>query len=307
MTPLDVPDGYVAKRHEIDGDAAVAWLAALPGLVAEFLDRWALRLDGPSRYGYESLVLPVVRADGAPAVLKVQPVTEESTAAPVGLRAWNGDGAVRLLDHDPDTTTMLLERLDGARSLDTMPDDGAALGVLAELLARLVAVPAPPGLRHLADITAAMLADVPAAAAALSDVDDRRLLLACAAATAEVATEPGEALLHWDLHYENVLAGDREPWLAIDPQPLAGDPCFELLPALDNRWADVTATGDVPRAVRRRFDLLTEVLGLDRDRASAWTLARVLQNCLWDVEDGEPRLAPVQTAVARTFLGWPQR
>ena len=34
---------------------------------------------------------------------------------------------------------------------------------------------------------------------------------------------PG-TLVHGDLHYANVLAADREPWLVIDPQPLSGDP-----------------------------------------------------------------------------------
>lgn len=31
-------------------------------------------------------------------------------------------------------------------------------------------------------------------------------------------------MIHCDLHYENVLAADREPWLVIDPKPVSGDP-----------------------------------------------------------------------------------
>uniref|UniRef100_UPI001C693FA0 aminoglycoside phosphotransferase family protein n=1 Tax=Streptomyces sp. WELS2 TaxID=2749435 RepID=UPI001C693FA0 len=87
-------------------------------------------------------------------------------------------------------------------------------------------------------------------------------------------------LLHWDLHDENVLAAERADWLAIDPKPLAGDPGFELWPALDNRFEAAE--------VRWRFDAMTDVLGLDRDRARAWTCGRLLQNALWDVEDGRP-------------------
>ncbi|NEY35342.1 hydroxyurea phosphotransferase, partial [Streptomyces sp. PRKS01-65] len=90
----------------------------------------------------------------------------------------------------------------------------------------------------------------------------------------------GDRLLHWDLHYGNVLASARAPWLAIDPKPLAGDPGFELLPALTNRHD--------PADTRWRFDAMTGVLGLDRARARAWTLGRVLQNCLWHVEAGTP-------------------
>lgn len=53
--------------------------------------------------------------------------------------------------------------------------------------------------------------------------------------------------------------------------------------------------------VRRRFDLLTEELGLDRRRAAGWTLARLLQNTLWDIEDGRTTIAPSQIAVAEAL------
>jgi streptomycin 6-kinase len=299
---IDVPDALAASFSKHSGQPGRAWIAALPRLAAEVLDRWALCLDGPPRHGMGALVLPVIRPDGTPAALKLQPVNEENAGEPVGLRIWNGDGVVRLLDHEPHTGSMLLERLDGARSLSTVRDDIAALQILAELMARLVAVPAPPGLRHLSDIAAAMLDEVPTAVTALGDPAERRLVGACASAVAELIGEPGNQLLHWDLHYDNILAGQREPWLAIDPKPLAGDPSFELLPALHNRWDEVVAAGDVARAVLRRFDLLTEVVGLDRQRATGWTLGRVLQNVLWDIEDGAITLDPVQVSIATALL-----
>lgn len=226
----------------------------------------------------------------------------ENAAEPAGLRAWNGDGVVRLLACDPGTGTMLLERLDEARPLSTLADDTAAVQVLAGLLARLTAAPAPLGLRQLAGIAAATLDQVPRAVPALRDPAERRLVRTCASAVAELAGDGGDRLLHWDLHYDNILAGQREPWLAIDPKPLAGDPGFELLPALRNRWDAVVAAGDVARAVLRRFDQLTEVLGLDRKRATGWTLGRVLQNALRDIEDGETTLDPAQTAIAAALL-----
>jgi streptomycin 6-kinase len=36
-------------------------------------------------------------------------------------------------------------------------------------------------------------------------------------------------LLCTDLHAENVLAAEREPWLAIDPKPCIGDPAFDAI------------------------------------------------------------------------------
>ncbi|MCG5213554.1 aminoglycoside phosphotransferase family protein [Streptosporangium sp. KLBMP 9127] len=300
--PIEVPDAFAASYGEDDASGR-AWIAGLPGLAADFLDRWTLRPDGPARHGMASLVLPVTRADDTPAVLKFQQVRDDNAGAALGLRAWDGNGVVHLLDHDPDTGTMMLERLDAARPLSSMADDAAAMQILAELMARLVAVPAPQGLRHLADIAAAMLDQAPHAVPALRDPAERRLVRTCASAVAELIGEPGDRLLHWDLHYDNILAGQREPWLAIDPEPLAGDPGFDLWPALDSRWEEaVVATGDVTRTVLRRFDQLTEVLGLDRQRATGWTLGRILQNALWDIEDGKATLEPAQVALGITLL-----
>ena len=298
---IDVPDVFAAS-YGAHGAEARAWIAELPRLGGEFLDRWELRPDGPPAYGMASLVLPVLRSDGTPAVLKLQQLREETVGTAAGLEAWNGNGIVRLLDHDENSATQLLERLDAARPLSLIADDTTGLQILAELMARLTSVPAPTGLRRLSDIAAAMLDQVPRAVPALRDPAEQRLVRTCASAVAELMGEPGDRLLHWDLHYDNVLAGEREPWLAIDPEPLAGDPGFELLPALDNRWDEVEATGDVTRAVLRRFDLLTEVLGLDRNRATGWTLGRVLQNALWEVEDGKAMLEPVQVAIATALL-----
>ncbi|MFF4168857.1 aminoglycoside phosphotransferase family protein [Streptomyces sp. NPDC001744] len=289
---VHVPEAFARSQEKYHGGAGRAFVAGLPGLAREFLDRWGLRVTGPPMHGVASLVLPVERrADGVPAALKMQIPDEETGGEPVGLRVWDGAGAVWLLDHDPATGTMLLERLDETRPLSALADAREAVGVVAGLLARLTAVPAPPGLRTLGGIAAGMLAEVPGAAARLGP-GDAAVLRDCAAAVREVAGEPGDRLLHWDLHPGNVLAAGREPWLAIDPKPLAGDPGFDLLPALVDRF------DPDPDEVLWRFDLLAEVVG-DRRRAVAWTLGRVLQNGLWDVEDGEPSLAAEQVAVAR--------
>ncbi|MFJ9952972.1 aminoglycoside phosphotransferase family protein [Kitasatospora sp. NPDC091207] len=304
--PIKVPEALDASLADCLGEAGRRWSARLPALAAELMERWGLRPAGAAAHGVVGLVVPVLRADGTPGALKLQPVDEETVGEPMALRAWGGRGAVHLLAHDPATGSMLLERLDPDRSLHTVVDDLAALRVLAELLAGLTEHQAPPGLRHVADVSDAMLALVPAALGALADPADRRLVADCAAALREVRPEPGDRLLHWDLHYGNVLAppgsDGRAPWLAIDPKPLAGDPGFELLPALHNRWADLVATGDVRRALRRRFDLMTDVLALDRARAARWTLARVLQNALWDVEDGRTAVDPAQRLVAEALL-----
>ncbi|MET9829488.1 aminoglycoside phosphotransferase family protein [Streptomyces sp. NPDC006385] len=276
---IDIPEKLAAVQAEVNGDEGRAFIERLPDLAAEFLQRWGLRVDGPPMHGWSALVLPVTAADGTRAALKLQLLDEESEGEPVALRVWDGDGAVRLLDHDEATGTMLLERLDSSRMLAHLPDVHESVLVIARLLAHLTSFPAPADMRRLGDIARDMLDETPWALRQIGDPGTRRIAADCAAAVREVVDEPGDRLLHWDLHDENVLAAERAPWVAIDPKPLAGDPGFELWPALANRFD--------PADVRWRFDAMTDVLGLDRARARAWTYGRLLQNLLWSVEDGD--------------------
>jgi streptomycin 6-kinase len=304
---VEVPEALASGHRKYFGETGRAWIDALPDLAAGLLGRWQLQPDGAPTCGAWALVLPVVRADATPAVLKLQPVTDHTVGEPDALRAWNGNGAVRLLDHDPESGSMLLERLDADRSLATVRDDLAALQILSELLARLSAVPAPAGMRRLSDFGADLLDRAPRALTLASEPSQHRLIQACASALEEVLSEAGDRLVHEDLHFDNILGplpdDQREPWLAIDPNPVAGDPGFALLAALHNRWEEAVATGDLPRAIRRRFDLMTDILGLDRSRATAWTLARVLQNALWDVEHDDTMWhTEADRAIARTLL-----
>jgi streptomycin 6-kinase len=278
-------------------DAARRWVQALPETAAGYLDRWQLTVDGTPMHGAASLVLPVRRTTGERAILKLQPRTDENEGEALALRTWNADDVVHVLEYDDETATLLLERLN-PRTLNDVRDDVEATRILTELLARISTTEAPKELRTLEAVATGMVDDAPALIPKLEDPQQQQLAKSCTARVTELLAEPGDRLLHWDLHYDNVMAADRAPWLVIDPKPLAGDPCFELFPALNNRWDDLLATGDLTRAIRYRFDLMIDRLAVDRDRAVGWTLGRILQNVLWDLEGGEHAINPIQVAIA---------
>ncbi|WP_432884988.1 aminoglycoside phosphotransferase family protein [Kribbella sp. CA-245084] len=289
---IEIPARLIRNHSE----KAPEWLASLPAALDRYVDEWQLTVSGDLMSGEASLIVPVVRRDGTPAMLKLQSVNDESESEALALRTWNHDDVVEVYEDDPETSTLLLERLE-PRTLDDLPDHVEATRILAEILTHLMVIPAPPGVRRLADIAGQMIEDAPAIIPLLVDPADRALAQRLVAQVAEVLPESGDRLLHWDLHYYNVMAAHRRPWLAIDPKPLAGDPGFELMPACWNRWDDLVATGDVAQAIRNRFDLMLEVTGIDRDRALAWTAGRILQNVLWFTEDGDTRIEAELKAV----------
>ena len=100
-------------------------------------------------------------------------------------------------------------------------------------------------------------------------------------------------IVHGDLHYENVLAGDREPWLVIDPKPMSGDPHYEPAPMLWNRMEELA--GDLRNGLRRRFHTIVDTAGLDEDRARDWVVVRMVLNAHWAVEDAQRDDRPLST------------
>ena len=154
----------------------------------------------------------------------------------LALRAWAGEGAVRLLRADPRRGRLLLERAEPGHDLHEVADREAC-EVIAGLYPRLHG-PALPQLDRLS-AHAARWADAAGRAAAAADQVPRRFVdqaIAPAPDPSPTTRRPTSALLHTDLHYANVLAAEREPWLVIDPKPLSGDPAYEVAPVLWNRW-----------------------------------------------------------------------
>ena len=261
------------------------WLDRLPQLVAALLTEWELVPDGAATHGFVSLVLPVRTPAGEPAVLKVSfDGDDESEHEALALQTWHGHGAVRLLRADPRRRALLLERLHARDLADEW--DLEACEVVGRLYGRLH-VPAPPQLRSVSSYVERWLAalrDLPRNA----PIPRRLVEQATHLGAALVADPAGGRLVHGDLHYANVLAADREPWLVIDPKPMSGDPHYEPAPMLWNRTEElVDAPGGLREGVRRRFHTVVDTAGLDEARARDWVVVRMVLNAHWAIEDAE--------------------
>lgn len=281
MTEL-VPEGFRARvaaypLDAVDPDAWYAvtgedWLRRLPGLLTDLLADWSLVPDGEVRWGAGAIAVPVQSPSG-PAVLKVTWPHHEAQTEHLGLRHWDGRGAVRLLRADPRRFALLLERLDASTDLHTVGVDDAC-AVIGDLLAQL-RTPALPQVPTLAAYAARQLAEpAPDGVLPRRFVEQGRRLAADLGSDAEAVAW----LLHTDLHYENVLRGVRQPWLAIDPKPTAGDRAFEVAPALWNRTEELGTGSSVRWNLRRRLEIICEHAGIDDARAKAWTIVRELDN-----------------------------
>jgi streptomycin 6-kinase len=276
---ITIPEDFAAAAAVREGDAGRRWIDDLPALVEALCGEWSLVVDGAPMHGHLGLVVPVKREDES-CVLKVSWVDESTVDEAMALSTWNGRGAVRLLEVRPSHGAMLLERLDSRRSLNDVNLD-EAVAVAGRLLRRL-AVPSPDGPRLLKAVAEHLSENLPERWERYGRPMPRRLLDTARDVADQLGASAGDLLVNYDLHYGNVLAGEREPWLAIDPKVVVGDPEFGVAQLLWRRLDEM----DGPGGLERQFRLLTEAAELDPDLTRSWTLVRCVDYWLWGLSIG---------------------
>jgi streptomycin 6-kinase len=271
-----------------------AWLDSLPAVLAELTRRWSLRYGPPFDHANVtcSWVAPVVCANGMSAVLKLGMPHMEGASEIEGLRFWNGDPTVQVLQADIDLGAMLLERCHPGNSLHSEPEHKQDT-VIATLLKRLWEPSASAKnlqqFRHLSDMLKFWRDETLGQAQLWPDAglvqEGLRLWQMLG------RPSPADALLATDLHAGNVLRSERKPWLVIDPKPFIGDRPYDVVQHLQNCEARLHAD---PIGMVKRLADLCEV---DTERLRLWTFARAAadprpdwSNTLWT--DVAKALAP---------------
>lgn len=281
------PPGVEWLRGSPEGRA---WLDLVPSLLDEVAALWRLTLGEAYPSAFASVAVRVRTEDGAHAVLKLQFPDRESAHEATALQAWAGRGAVRLLAADGDRRALLLERCAPGTALFDAPVD-RVVAVLTGLLPRLWVAP-PPGVGTLRDEAARWLDGLEGSWERTGRSLPRPLLDEAMLALEELPGTQGEAvLLNQDLHAQNVLRAEREPWLVIDPKPLVGEREFGLAPVIRS-----IARRD-PSALLPALGTMTAGLGLDRDRARRWALAQAVA-WAFDADRPDPLHASVAAALA---------
>jgi streptomycin 6-kinase len=301
-----IPEKFARQAADHYGADGVAWVGRLPAILAECARQWSLAIDPPFETLSWHFVAPATRADGMPAVLKVGPAGREPKMEMEALHLFDGCGVVRLLAFDREQHAMLLERLEpgaqlGRRSaFDGGSEDEEVTGIAAGVMRQLWRqVPPEHTFPSVADWVAewaeamgelrARCGGVPGPyPAALIDTAERLV-------AALLGSMPEAMVLHGDLHPWNILSAQRQPWLAIDPKGVVGDPAFETGPLLCSGPQEGQQTA---RVLARRADQLAGELGFDRARILAWGVVQAVLLAWWvggDTSGGAQMIARGET------------
>jgi streptomycin 6-kinase len=281
------------------GNAGREWFEALPGTITRLEAKWGVRVGRPFEMAGVSYTAEATRSDGEAVVLKVPIPHDEAKREPDALRAWDGHGAILLLEID-DSGAMLLERCDpGVRlSEAAAPDEVSTMG--GELLRALHRPVADGrGFELLSDVMARWARLAQERVRTIGSSVDVALIDEGAELLETLPLESDEhVLLHGDYHHWNVLSAMREPWLAIDPKPMVGDPVYDSAQFLGNRFG--TRGPDEFEGELVRF---AAGAGFDVNRVLRWCFARECENSQWILSVDDPEGARGSLAYARMLKG----
>jgi streptomycin 6-kinase len=270
VAPFSIPAALIESCRR---NGHEAWLLGLPQQIAELSSRWSLAVGEPFQPGGQTAwVAPAHSADFGDVVLKVGWRHMEAEDEAAGLREWRGEGAILVFAGERlsgTTSALLLERCRPGITLAQRREEEQDV-VIAELLQRLWRVPSDEhGFRPLQEMCDhwADGFERKRAQGGTDRIDPGIAREGVALFRTLPSSASAERLLCTDLHAENVLAAEREPWLVIDPKPFVGDPTYDALQHHLNCQDRLVAD---PEALAAR---MTDLLGLDLERLLLWLFA----------------------------------
>lgn len=284
---IAIPDTFIKRMHELHGEHGAAWSEALPRLIADCANRFDFTPGAPFSNLSYNFVLRATRSDGKQVVLKASFMKGELSREVSFLRAYEGRGAIHVLDEDEEWGVALLEGAEPGTPLSTIENDALATHIFCDVFRRLHHLAPPVGSRypsmkqHFAAIERyrergnGMNNDV---RLPLNYVEKAEEYLAYL-----IATTSENLLLHGDLHHDNMLRQDEEKWVVIDPKGIVGDIHFDTIQYLLN-YED--RGGEYEQVLRNRIAIMADQLGLDPRRIAMWGVARGVLEACWTMEDG---------------------
>lgn len=272
MREITIP-AHLAAAAEREGRRR--WLDRLPGTISDLSRRWKLQVGEVFQPGgVTAWVAPAVTAAGQHLVIKLVWPHPEAAHEADALRLWAGRGAVLLhaaedLGH---TLALLFERCNPGVPLSGLPEPDQD-HVIARLLGQLwLEPPANRSFRPLEEMCKQWAAEFETKTTGRTPpVDPGLARMAMQLFRHLPTTSPRTVVLSTDLHAGNVLAAEREPWLAIDPKPYVGDPTYDVLQHMLNCPARLKS--DPINLINR----VAYLAGLEAERTRLWLFARCVQ------------------------------
>ncbi len=286
---VNLPKRFTDNILGLHADKGKRWLADLPQIVGKIAENWSLSVEKPFLNLSFNFVAPCICADGSQAVLKIGYRGEDSEIFSEAklLRLFDGKGTVKLLRFDKNYCALLLERLiPGANLIEICQQNDAAATAIAIDVMRKLWQKKPPEYQNFPrlekwtnGLQKAENTSFPARfiSKARNNFDEL------------FALSKQNFLLHGDLHHENILSAEREPFLAIDPKGIIGDIGYDISVFLNNPLGWVLSQSNPQKFLTSRVEQFAEAFKIEPQNLRKWAFAQMVLSAWWTFEENGKR------------------
>jgi streptomycin 6-kinase len=281
---LDLPVAFKKTIVDLYDERGKEWLQELSATISAFEERWSIRVLPHFKGLSYNFVAPVVCLDGTEAVLKLGVPNRELATECEALRLYNGQGMVQLFAADIERGALLIERIRPGQMLCEVEDDRLATSVIVRILQQLWRpLPAVHPFPHMTDWGESLQRLRPTFNGSTGPFPAHLVSMAEQSYAEMDPAAADSVLLHGDLHHYNILSAQRQPWLALDPKGLAGEPAYDIAQMLLNPMdIDVELHRQL---IPRRINQLASELGLDRQRLIQLGMTHAVLSGWWSYEE----------------------
>lgn len=281
----DLPERFRQNTIGLHREKGEQWLDDLPRVIQEISENWSLTIEKPFPNLSYHFVAPCVSSEnGAQAVLKIgfnEPHSIVSSEAKM-LRHFDGNGAVKLLRFDENRCALLLERLLPGEDLTELcrEDDEQATAIAVNVMRKIWSAPFEPNeFPDLEKWTASFRR-------AENTDFSRRHFETAQKFFDELIDSSEKRSLHGDLHHQNILSAEREPYLAIDPKGIVGDIGFEIAVFLNNPRGWILSRPNRKQILDKRIEQFSRAFEIESVELRKWAYAEAVLSAWWTFEGG---------------------
>ena len=288
---MRLPKAFIQTIEQVYGQSGEQWLANLDCTINQIETNHHIRILDPLPNLAYNLICNAIDANGNAAIFRFGPRHKEIHLELQAIKAFQGDGMVRLLNVFPEGG-MLLEKLSPGTTLEeiaSQEEDDRATLVLAETVKKLSGANTYdqvfPTVQDWANGFSKLRKMFGGGTGPLdpNDVERAEKIFEEFVATPEVSPR----LLHGDLHHGNVLSDANRGWVAIDPKGVIGERAYECACMFYNPRSFIDQTESLRPVLDRRIEILSENLGCDARRIRGYAFAQCILSAWWTIEDHE--------------------
>ncbi len=279
-----LPPKFVENVLDLCGISGEKWLNDLPQIIGEVSGKWQIKAEKSFENLSYNFVAPCKFSDDKEVVLKIAlPLNNpEIFNEAKYLQIQNGKGAVKVLNFDKNSRAILLEKLSPGKHLKEIFDrnESQTIEIAIGLIKKLQCKPPANSEFILLENWFENF---------FNRAENTKFPEDYLKPTKEIFSAFNNSsqkfLLHGDLHHENILSAEREPFLVIDPKGLIGEIGYEIAVFLNNHLWWLYTENNYKEKLDYAVKRFSRAFDISQTDLKKWAFAQIVLSAWWTFED----------------------